>query len=127
MNREVKIRFISYWNNYVKFDCFIRLLLDLYDTVCQNVNYYYFRNPTSTVKSKAKKHFKLLFDDKNNSKKSVLKFLREKNAKFADEKYWAIEKNIPSDRFSIIRIKESVFTKRFYLFSFLLVREKISL
>lgn len=92
-----------------------------------NINYYYFRNPTSTVNTKAKKHNKLLLNDKNNAKQSVLKFLREKNAIFADKRYWAIEKNIPFDWLPIIRIKESVLTKQICLFSLIPVGEKISL
>ena len=88
-----------------------------------NTNYYYFRNPTSTVNTKAKEHFKQLLDDKNNAKLQVLKFLRDNNVRFADKKYWAIQKNIPSEKLPLIRIKESVFTKRVYLFSFILVGE----
>lgn len=88
-----------------------------------NINYYYFRNPTSTVNTKEKKHNRLLLKDKNTAKQSVLKFLREKNATFADKKYWAISRNMPFDWLPIIRIKESVLTKKVYLFLILPVRE----
>lgn len=84
-----------------------------------NINYYYFRNPNSTVNIQEKKHFKLLFNDKNNAKQSVLKFLREKNLTFADKKYWAIQKYIPSEKIPLISIKESVLTKQICLFSFI--------
>lgn len=87
-----------------------------------DINYYYYRNPKSTVNTKKKKK-KLLYDDKNKAKLSVLEFLREHNAVFADKKYWAIQKYIPSENLPFIKIKESVFTKRIYLFSFLLIGE----
>lgn len=89
-----------------------------------NVNYYYFRNPHSTVNVKDKNHIALFNRDKNNAKKNVLEFFREQNAKFADKKYWAVKK---LNKFGIIpmfKIAESVCTERFYLFSFIPVGEK---
>lgn len=88
-----------------------------------NTNYYYYRNPFSTVNNKTNKHLKPLLRDKNNAKKSVLKFLREKDVKFADKKYWAIKEEIKIFSIPFITIKESVFTKRVYLFSFVLIFE----
>lgn len=84
-----------------------------------NINYYYFRNPHSTVNTKQKTHLSKIQDDKNNAKKSVLKFLREKNAVFADKKYWVTIKDIPNSSIPLLKIKESVCTKRAYLFSIL--------
>ena len=84
-----------------------------------DIYYYYFRNPSSTVNTTTKKHLKSLITNKNNAKLDVLKFLREKNITFADKKYWAIQKDFPSDSFPLIRIKESVLTKRICLFSVL--------
>lgn len=81
------------------------------------INYYYYRNPVSTIHTEDSKN------SKNEARLSVLKFLRKKNLQFADKKYWAIQKDIPSKAFPLIRIKESVITKRIYLFSFLLVGE----
>lgn len=84
-----------------------------------NINYYYFRNPHSTVNTKQKTHLSKIQDDKNNAKKSVLKFLREKNAVFADKKYWVTIKDIPNSSIPLLKIKGSVCTKRAYLFSIL--------
>ena len=50
-----------------------------------DINYYYFRNPNSTVNSKKIKHRTKLNQDKKNSRLSVLKFLKEKNVKIRDK------------------------------------------
>lgn len=89
-----------------------------------NVHYYYFRNPHSTVNVKDKTHLAMFNRDKNNAKLNVLEFFRNQNAKFADKKYWAVKK---LNKFGIIpmfKIAESVYTERFYLFSFIFVGEK---
>lgn len=88
-----------------------------------NANYYYYRNPNSTVNRCSQKHSIVLLEDKNNAKKSVVEFLRAHNVNFADKKYWAIQRDISIGSIPIIRIKESLFTKRFYLFSFICIGE----
>lgn len=87
-----------------------------------NVNYYYYRNPNSTVNSKIRKHKEKFIIDKNNAKLSVIEFLREKNVTFVDKKLWVTTKEIPK-QLPVISIKESVLTKRIYLFSFLCIGE----
>lgn len=61
-----------------------------------NVNYYYFRNPKSTVNTKTTQHLKKLIEDKNNARREVLNFLKEKNAPVRDGDFWApiVEKRI---------------------------------
>lgn len=81
-----------------------------------NVNYYYFRNPNSTVNSKAKKHFKQLIDHKNNARRSVLAFLKEKNAQIRDKDFWAVKNEFRIMGVTIFKIEESLQTTRFVLF-----------
>lgn len=81
-----------------------------------NVNYYYFRNPNSTVNSKAKKHFKQLIDHKNNARKSVLAFLKEKNAQIRDKDFWAVKNEFRIMGVTIFKMEESLQTTRFVLF-----------
>ena len=75
-----------------------------------NVNYYYFRNPNSTVNSKAKKHFKQLIDHKNNARRSVLAFLKEKNAQIRDKDFWAVKNELRFCGIAIFRTAESLHT-----------------
>ena len=88
-----------------------------------NVNYYYFRNPDSTVNSK-KKRFAGLSGAKEKAKKSVLNFLKEKNVQIRDKEFWAVKKEIRLCGFPLFLIKESLHTERFYLFSLIKVGEK---
>lgn len=76
-----------------------------------NVNYYYYRNPNSTVNSKNK----TLIKDKNNAKRSVLEFLKEKNANIRDKDFWAIVKEIKFCKIPFYTEKESLYTKKFLL------------
>lgn len=55
-----------------------------------NIYYYYFRNPNSTVNSRKKRHTAKIKIDKNDARKAVVKFLREKNAQIRDKEFWAI-------------------------------------
>ena len=88
------------------------------------VNYYYFRNPHSTVNIKDKNHIASFNRDKNKAKQNVLEFFRKQNAKFADKKYWAVSKVNKLGIIPLLKITESVSTERFYLFSFIPVGEK---
>lgn len=55
------------------------------------VNYYYYRNPNSTVNRKDQKHSQNLIKDKNNARMSVLEFLKAQNADIEDGSYWAVQ------------------------------------
>lgn len=83
-----------------------------------SVNYYYFRNPNSTVNSKAKRHFKQLIDHKNNARKSVLAFLKEKNAQIRDKDFWAVKHEFRILGVTVFKIEESLKTTRFVLLGF---------
>lgn len=87
-----------------------------------NINYYYYRNPTSTV-NKKKKYDDILTDPKNMAKVNVLKFLREKNADIRNNDFWAIKKDFKIFGFTFYQIKESLRTERHYLFSIFPIRE----
>lgn len=77
-----------------------------------NVNYYYFRNPKSTVNTKTTQHLKKLIEDKNNAKRDVLEFLKEKNVQIRDCDFWApiVEKRL----FGVVyyRVEQSLKSKR---------------
>ena len=83
-----------------------------------NINYYYFRNPHSTVNSKAKKHLKQLIDHKNNARMSVLAFLKEKNVQIRDRDFWAVKQEFRIFGMTIFKIEESLKTTRFVLLGF---------
>lgn len=86
-----------------------------------DVYYYYYRNPNSTVNSKAKK----LVHDKNNAKKSVLDFLIEKNAQVRDCDFWAIKTEKRIFGLSVYRHEESLHTARISFLGIELRRFKI--
>lgn len=88
-----------------------------------NTNYYYYRNPTSTVNSKSKKHLKKLIEDKNNAKKDVLNFLKTKNAEIRDKEFWALKKEVRFLNVPLLTIKESLKTEKYYLFSYIKIGE----
>lgn len=90
------------------------------------INYYYFRNPNSTVNSRAKKHFSKLTDDKNNAKLAVLNFLKEKNPNIRDKDFWATKTELRLFGASLCKIEESLNTTRARLFG-LTVFSKTSL
>ena len=77
-----------------------------------NVNYYYFRNPNSTVNSKSRK----LNADKQQAKRDVLNFLKEKNANIRDKEFWAITDEIKLLGISIFQREESLNSYRYKLF-----------
>lgn len=84
-----------------------------------NTNYYYFRNPNSTVNSKSKKHTKQLIKDKNNARLSVLNFLKEQKANIRDKEFWATTKEIKLFNFPLLTKKESLHTTIWCLFGIL--------
>ena len=73
-----------------------------------DVNYYYFRNPKSTVNTKSRK----LTKDKNRARKEVLNFLKEKNAQIKDCEFWAIERELSLCAIPVYQIKTSLNTKK---------------
>lgn len=87
------------------------------------VNYYYYRNPHSTVNTRLKKHIKCLIEDKNNSKRAVLDFLKNNNAQLRDKEFWAIKKDYRFLGLNLYRIKESLKTEKHLLFGIFPIRE----
>lgn len=85
-----------------------------------DIYYYYFRNPNSTVNTKTKKTTK----DKNNAKLAVLEFLKEKKANIRDKDFWAITKEVKLFNLPIYTLKESLATKKGYLFSVIKIFQK---
>lgn len=86
-----------------------------------NVNYYYFDNPKSTVNNRKTQHLKKLKIDKNNANKDVLNFLKEHKVEIRDKNFWAVTKEFKFFDVPLIKIKESLRTKKIFLFGFLLV------
>ena len=84
-----------------------------------NVNYYYFDNPKSTVNNRKVQHFKKLRTDKNDANKEVLYFLRDNNVRVRDKNFWAVTKEFKFFDVPLIKIKESLRTKKIYLFGFI--------
>ena len=89
-----------------------------------DVYYYYYRNLTSTVNSKTKEHLEKLAEDKNNARRAVIEFLRQKNEKVRDKEFWAIKKDFKVKGFTLYQIKESTNTERLYLFGLIPIFEK---
>lgn len=88
------------------------------------INYYYYRNPTSTVNTKSKEHSARLNEDKNNARLAVIKFLKENNADIRDKEFWAVKKVVRFLGLPLLVIKESLHTENFYLFSFIKIGER---
>ena len=88
------------------------------------VSYYYFRNPNSTVNTKAKKRLINSPCDREKSKREVLDFLREKKADIRDKDFWALKKEYKFFNIPLFSVKESLRTERYYLFDFIKLGEK---
>lgn len=89
-----------------------------------DVNYYYFRNLTSTVNTKSKEHTEKLIRDKNNARRAVIEFLRNKKEKIRDREFWAVKKDFKIRNFCLYQIKESLNVERIYLFGCIPVVER---
>lgn len=74
--------------------------------------YYYFQNPSSTVKNMDKQ--KRL--DKEKSKREILDFIKSGNINIEDKTYWAVQKKFNIAGFTIFTIQESIKSKRLALF-----------
>lgn len=77
-----------------------------------DIYYYYFRNPNSTVNTKAKKRLLRYCDDRNKAKKDVLSFLIEKNAEIRDKEFWATIDECKFFGFSWLQKRISLNTKQ---------------
>ena len=89
-----------------------------------DIYYYYYRNPNSTVNSKAKAHTIKKQKDKNNAKRAVLDFLKEKKADIRDKEFWAIKNEYKICGITILKVKESLHSEKKYLFSLIPLWEK---
>ena len=89
-----------------------------------DIYYYYFRNMTSTVNSKTKEHLEKLATDKNNARRAVVEFLREKKESVRDKEFWAIKKVYKIKNITLYSIKESINTERVLLFGLIPIFEK---
>lgn len=89
-----------------------------------NVNYYYYRNLSSTVNTKSKEHIEKLARDKNNARRAVIEFLRNKKEKIRDREFWAIKKDFRIRNFCLYQIKESINVERVYLFGYIPIAER---
>lgn len=85
-----------------------------------DINYYYYRNPNSTVNIRKIQHSKKLITDKNNANREVLNFLKTKikedGAIIRDKDFWAIKKEIVILYVTIFQTKESFNTQKNLLF-----------
>lgn len=84
-----------------------------------NVNYYYYKNPSSTVNNKKIQHLKKVQADKNNANYEVIRFLREQNANVRDKNFWAITKEFKLFNLSILKISESIKSKKICFLGFI--------
>lgn len=82
-----------------------------------DIYYYYYRNPTSTVNSKKMRHTNRLLIDKNNARKAVVEFLREKNCKIKERGFSYISKKIKVFNKALILVKTSIASVTIYLFA----------
>lgn len=89
-----------------------------------DINYYYYRNPTSTVNKRSKQHCKKLKKDKNLAKKSVLDFLRAQKADIRDRDFWAVTEKRYLCGIPLITKKEFLHTAKYYLFSIIKIKEE---
>ena len=85
------------------------------------INYYYFRNPDSTVKTRLRGHTKKLAKDKIQANRDVLNFLKSNNAEIRDGDFWAVTGYFPGQKFPILVKKESLHSKKYLLFNLILV------
>ena len=89
-----------------------------------DIYYYYYRNMTSTVNSKTKEHLEKLATDKNNARRAVVEFLRDKKESVRDKEFWAIKKVFKIKNVTLYSIKESINTERVLLFGLIPIFEK---
>ena len=84
-----------------------------------DVNYYYYRNPNSTVNNQNVQHCVKVKTDKINANRAVLNFLKEKNANIRDKEFWAVKIKKKLLGITLYKIMESIKTEKFLLFGFI--------
>lgn len=93
------------------------------------INYYYFRNPNSTVNTRKIQHTKRLINDKRLAHRQVLDFLKSKietdGAVIRDKDFWAIKYKKKILGFTLYQIKESINTSKFLLFGLIPLKEEV--
>ncbi len=92
------------------------------------INYYYFRNPNSTVNTRKIQHTKNLINDKHLAHRQVLDFLKSKietdNAAIRDKDFWAIKCNKKILGITFYQVKESINTVKFFFFFLIPFKEE---
>lgn len=89
-----------------------------------NVNYYYYKNPSSTVNNKITQHLQKMKSDKNEANKEVLAFLKNIKEQVRDKNFWAVTKEYKICNHTILKVKESLKTKKYYLFGIIKIWSK---
>ena len=89
-----------------------------------NVNYYYYKNPSSTVNTRVTQHLQKMKNDKNEANKEVLEFLKNITEQVRDKNFWAVTKEYKLFDRTILKIKESLKTKKYYLFGIIKIWSK---
>ncbi len=89
-----------------------------------DVNYYYFRNPSSTVNTRSKDHYEAISADKEKAKKDVLKFLKEQNAQIRDREFWAQKSLVKFAGIVLYKVMESLHTEKHLLLGLIPIKEK---
>ena len=90
-----------------------------------DVNYYYYRNPDSTVKSKKRSHSEKYIKDKRSANLAVLNFLKENNAQIRDKDFWAITDEKRLFGIPLYVKKESLHTIEHRLFSLIPYKREV--
>ena len=92
------------------------------------VNYYYFRNPNSTVNTRKIQHTKNLINDKHLAHRQVLDFLKSKieteGAIIRDKDFWAIKSSKKILGFTLYQTKESINTEKVLLLGVIPIYER---
>ena len=89
-----------------------------------DVQYYYYKNPNSTVNNRSQKHLSKIEVDKKQAKKDVLNFLKEVGADIRDKEFWAEKKEFRFFNIPLFLVKESLKTEKYYLFSIIKIGER---
>ncbi len=80
-----------------------------------DVNYFYYRNPNSTVNKRDKNHLRTILRDKEQAKRDVLNFLKTQKIQIRDKDFWALKKIYKCLGITIYKIVESLHTEKYYL------------
>lgn len=80
--------------------------------------YYYFRNPHSTVLSQSQSR-----KDKNRANLAVLQFLRDNNVQLREGDFSAVSCKKTLFGIPLYVVRESLYTRKYYIFSFIKIKE----